>query len=226
MADYKIAVEELRQMIADTPLNKRATRKQVTGNTDGENTTFFTWDKRVFEDTLEVYVNGVLSDDASLEDPIPGKIVFGTAPDRGSEIRATYYWQWWSDAELINFLNKGAEQIGIFEQAVTTAASDQAYLLIPPGLKTPTLKFAAHMAQDALVEYLMARKHSGEFLIEQDGNTDEGYAKLVAQLQEQSKQYMKDSIFLADRYYKRQGRAFAPAFGIKNVGTRQYGPTR
>lgn len=224
---YNTAITELRQLISDTGFNKRASKKQIIGNTDGTNKEFITYDKRLFADSFLLYINDVLvTTGFSLDDPIAGTVIFTAPPDNGVELRATYYWQWWTDDELKNFLNKAAEQIGVIDPNISNTHADAAYLLIPPGLKTPTLKFAAHLSTDALVNYLIDRKHSSEYLLEQDGNTDEGYVKLVETLQKQASTFMKDSLALADRFYKRQGRQYAPAFGIKNVNTRQYGPRR
>ena len=228
---YAIAVDELRQMIADTITNKRVTLKMMTGSANGENKVFTTYDKKIFEETLEVYTqvpneNPVKTTAFTVDDANVGQITFGTAPELGTEVRASYFWKWWSDEELINFLNKAAEQIGVFETNVTTAASDQAYLNIPAGLKTPTLLFASYLANSALVSYLNTRKHSSEFLLEQDGNLDENYNKSIEILQKNADSFMKQSLALTDRYYKRQGRQFAPAFAIKNVNTKVYGPIR
>ena len=199
----------------------------MTGNSDGNNTVFFTYDKKFFPDTLEIYINDELvTSGYTVSSETIGQITFDSAPDINSEVRASYYWQWWTDADLKNFLNKGAEQIGISIASVTNAASDTAYLQVPGGLKTPTLLFAAYLANTSLVSYLVTRKHSSEFLLEQDGNTDSGYNETVKLLKDSADSFMKQSIDLADRFYKRQGRQFAPAFGIKNVNTKVYGPTR
>lgn len=226
MSDYVTAITEIRQILADTKFNKRGTKKTLIGNADGTNTKFYSYDKRLFTDQIEVYVNNALVSNWDLNDAVAGEFIFSQAPDANAEIRASYYWQWWTDSELKNFLNKGAEQLGVAQQTVTSSTPDTSYLKTPVGLKTPVLKFACHLAWESLISYLIARKHSAEYLVEQDGNVDEGYSELIKSMQDQSKNALKDALALTDRYYKRQGRQFAPSFGIKNVNTKQYGPRR
>jgi hypothetical protein len=227
--DYTKAVEELRQMIADTSQTKRVTRKQMAnGTADGNNTLFYTWDKRVFEDSFQLFVDNELQDERSYEltNPISGEVTFDEAPDKDSEIRASYYFQWWIDDEIKNFLNKGAELTGEVDPNISATHPDQAYLSIQPGLKNAALKFAGHLAMDALVSRFVANKHSAEFLLEQDGNVEIGYSELIKNLQSQANTWFKQAVQLRDDFYKRQGRRNAPAFGIKQVNTKIYGPIR
>jgi len=226
MMSYTTALLELRQMIADTQYNKRSTKKKLVGDVDGSNKLFYSYDKRILGDTLDVFVDNekVCYD---LNDAISGEIQLKNAPEASQSVTASYYWTWWTDDELTNFLNKGAQMCGqISPEAESDPANDQSYLLIPPGLRNGALNFAASLADTALVQYLVARKHSQEFALEQDGGDDEGYSKFLDSLSKAASTFMKTGMTMRDDFYKAQGRQYSPAFGIKVVATRQYGPRR
>lgn len=218
---YDSAISELRQLIADTEFHKKATKKKLIGSIDGENKQFITYDKRLLENTVEIFVNGV-SVNFTVEDSIKGLINLNAAPDKNTKVEANYYWQFWIDDELKNFLNKGAEATSQW----TSAIPDNAYLSILPGLKTPALMLAASLANRSLIQYLVNRRHSEEFLLEQDGNDDAGFSQMIGALQKIADQYWKDGIKMRDDFYQRQGKRNAPAFAIKQNSLRQYGPRR
>lgn len=218
---YDSAVLELRQMLSDTAFNKKASKKKLIGDINADNTQFITYDKRLLEDTVEVFVND-LAVDFTVDDPISGKITLGTAPDLNTSVSASYYWTWWLDTEIINFLNKGAETVSQW----TSAVPDDAYLQILPGLKTPALMVACSLATRALIQYMINRRHSEEFLLEQDGNDDTKFSQTIAAMQTIATQYWKDGMTARDDFYKRQGKRNAPAFGVKLGIKRNYGPTR
>lgn len=218
---YTTSVTELRQLIADTEFHKKATKKKLIGAIDGDNKSFITYDKRILEDTLEIYVNNV-SVGFTLEDAIKGTITISSAPDKNSKVEASYYWQFWLDDELTNFLNKGAEATSQW----TSAIPDNAYLQILPGLKTAALMLAASLANRSLIQYLVNRRHSEEFLLEQDGNSDSGFSQMINALQKVADQYWSDGLKMRDDFYQRQGKRNAPAFAIKQSNLKQYGPRR
>ncbi len=218
---YNAALLELRQMLADTPQHKRATRKKLLGQVDGNNVSFVSYDKRIVDGTFQAYVNdGPVS--ANVTDLVAGEIEFAAAPDQNSKVTASYYWQWWLDSELITFLNKGAELTGQFNNNIP----DKAYLQIEPGLKNAALQFALSVAADSLANYLLTRKHSGEFLLEQDKGTDEGMADVIRAMTDMSSKAYKKAMDLRDDFYKRQGRRNKPSFGYKLPITKKYGPNR
>lgn len=233
---YPNAITELRQLIADTQYNKRTTKKALIGDVNGTNDLFYTYDKRIIAgqgaiaQTLVVYVDDVENDNWSLNDPIGGEIQMTTPPTTGQKLTATYYWNWWTDAELINFLNKAAESIGITDpnaiNSTPTKNADQAYQAIPGGLKRAALLMATSLAFNGIAAYMFARRHSSEFLMEQDGNDDEGYSKLIDSCNKMSAQYEKSAYTARDDFYKAQGRQLFPTFQTKIVGTKSYGPRR
>lgn len=218
---YSAAITELRQLLADTEYHKKATKKRLVGKVDGDNKTFFTYDKRILEDTFEAFVDN-LSVSTSVVDAIKGEILFASAPDVNSKVEASYYWTFWIDDEIKNFLNKGAESTGVF----TTSIPDDAYLSIQPGLKQCALLFAAHLATNSLINYMINRKHSEEFLLEQDGNDDSNFSQMINALRGQAKDYWDRACFHRDDFYKRLGKRNAPAFAVKLGTTRRYGANR
>lgn len=219
---YVNAVIELRQLLADTDMHKKASKKKLIGAIGTENTVFFTGDKRIFEDTFELFINNVQSDAFTIDDPIKGQITLSEAPAPNSSVTANYYWQFWLDAELINFLNKGAESTGAFNDAIP----DQAYLSIQAGLKTASLYFAANMAISSEIQFLINRNRSEEFLIQESGNDDTKFSQTIAAMKDNAKSYWDKAVFHRDDFYKRLGKRNLPAFAIKRGRTSNYGPIR
>ena len=218
---YSVAVTELRQLLADTEFHKKATNKKLIGKIDGDNKSFVTYDKRILEDTLEVMVDGTQVN-FTLEDSVKGLITINDAPSINSKVTANYYFQFWIDDELKTFLNKGAEATSQWSSVIP----DQAYLQILPGLKTAALFVAASLAQRSLIQFLVNRRHSEEFNIEQDGNDDSAFSQMINALQKNADQYWNDGMKFRDDFYKRQGKREAPAFAIKLGKVRNYGPIR
>lgn len=218
---YTSAIVELRQLLSDSEFHKKVSKKKLIGAIDGENTSFITYDKRILSDSFQAFVNNIAVD-STVEDEVKGEITLSSAPDKNSRVEASYYWRFWIDDELINFLNKGAEATSQF----TSSIPDNAYLSIIPGLKTCALMLSASLATRSLIQYMINRRHSEEFLLEQDGNDDKDFSAMISALQKVADQYWKDGIQMRDDFYKRQGKRNAPAFGIRMQQPRQYGPKR
>jgi len=218
---YSTAITELRQLLGDTEFHKKATNKRILGAVDGVNTLFFTYDKRIMTNTFQAFVNGV-EVQANVDDEIKGQITLANAPDINSKVNASYYWRFWLDEELQNFLNKGAESTGQF----TSLIPDNAYLSIQPGLKQAALFFASNMAIKSLIQFMINRRHSEEFLLEQDNNSDSNFSSMITALNAQAKSFWDEAVFHRDDFYKRLGKRNAPAFGVKTVKLRKYGAFR
>ncbi len=218
---YTQAITEIRQLLSDSEFHKKATKKKLIGKIDANNTKFFTYDKRLVEDSLEVFVNDEAAN-FTLDDAIKGEITLGEAPEKNKAVTASYYYQFWIDDELKSFLNKGAEQVSQW----TDAVPDNAYLAISGGLKTPALMFACSLATDSLISYMINRRHSEEFNIEQDGNDDTGFSQMITAMKDQSKHFWDRGLQMRDDFYKRQGKRNAPAFAVKLGRVRTYGPVR
>jgi hypothetical protein len=218
---YTAAVTELRQLLGDSEYHKKATEKKLIGRIDGENTVFYSYDKRLLEDSLEVFVNGEAVSFA-LNDAIKGQITLAEAPEKNSTLVANYYFVWWIDEELKTFLNKGAESVSLSDDI----PPEEAWTQLSPGLRKPGLYFAAHDAIMSLVTFLVNRRHSEEFLIQQDGNDDSGFSQMINALRGQAKDYWDRAIAARDDYYERQGKRNLPSFAIKPGVVKRYGPRR
>lgn len=218
---YAAAITELRQIIADTEFHKKATGKKLLGDVNGENKSFYSYDKRLLEDTVEVMVNNVAAS-FTLDDSVKGQFTLATAPDKNTAVTANYYYTWWLDDEIKNFLNKGAESTSQWNDNVP----DDAYLSILPGLKGAALNLAANLALKSLIMYLVNRRHSEEFNLAEDGNDDTKFSQTIAAMQKMADSFWKDGMTQRDDFYKRQGKRNAPAFGIKLGSVRNYGPRR
>lgn len=223
---YDGAILELRQLLADTDFNKKASNKKLLGDINGENVNFITYDKRISEDTIEVTITQadgeVIIPSVTVDDAIKGTITLSEAPALNSSVTANYYWRWWLDEELINFLNKGAETVS----QTSILVPDEAYLQIPPGLKLAALDVAVSLANSAQIQYMINRRHSEEFLLEQDGNDDANFSNTISAMSGIVDAKLKSGLMLRDDFYKRQGKRFAPAFAIKLGVGKRYGPQR
>lgn len=222
MSTWAKAVTEFRQMLFDTDTNKRSTRKKILGDINGTNTKFRTYDKRLVESSVEVFQAGVAIS-FSVDDAVAGELTITPAPEGNVKLEASYYWTWWTDAEVTTYLNKGAEAVGQWNDNVVP---DQAYLQIPPGLKTAAMYFAASMAQTSLIQYMQNRPHSSEFLVEQDQKDDANFGATLDAMRRLANDYHDKAIQHRDDFYKRLGKREAPAFGVKIGATRNYGPRR
>jgi hypothetical protein len=218
---YADAITELRQLLADTQYHKKATDKRLIGKVNGENVTFYTYDKRVIESTFSAKVNNI-DVDSSLDDAIQGLVTLADAPAINSAVTASYYFTWWTDAELKTFLNKGAELTSFF----TTNIPEDAYLQITVGLKSAALYFSASYAMDSLINYLINRRHSEEFLVEESGNDESAFSQTIAAMKDLSKEFWTKAKWARDDFYMRQGQRNVPAFGVKLGATRRYGPSK
>lgn len=218
---YDAAINELRQMLGDTEFHKNASKKKCLGKVDAENASFMTYDKRILEDTFQAFVNEIAVD-STIDDAVRGTFTLSTAPEKNTAVSASYYFQWWIDDEIKTFLNKGAEATGVSSGAVP----DSAYLSIQPGLKSAALSFAASLAIRSLINFMMNRRHSAEFSLEQDGNDDSGFAQTLNAMGKQADAYWKQGEWHRDDFFKRNGARNAPAFGVKVGRTGRYGPNR
>lgn len=218
---YANAITEFRQVMADTDLHKHSFQKKVLGRKDGDNTKFITFDKRVIEDTFTVQVDGV-DVTFTMDDPVKGTFTVNEAPASNQELTASYYWQWWLDEEIKNFLNKGAESTGQF----TDTIPDNSYLKIQAGLRSAAMLYGAYWATMSLIKYLEMRRHSSEYVIEEDGNRDANDAAMIDAMRREAADYITRADTARDDFWKRLGQRAKPSFGVKTVATRGYGPQR
>lgn len=218
---YDTAVADLRELLADSTSHKRATNKKLVGPINGTNVTFYAYDKRIVKLSVEVRLDGT-DVEFDVVDAVAGKIVLTEAPLENTDLRADYYWQFWSDESLKGFLNRGAQSCSYFDDSAPEKSFEQA----APGLRNAILYYAASDANRALIQYLNNRRHSEEFLLEQDGNDDTNHSETIAELRRGADSYWKQAETTRDEYYERQGRRNKPSFAVKAGTTRKYGPNR
>ena len=221
MSTYDSAITELRQMLFDGTSNKSAHKKTLIGDIDGSNKSFITYDKRIIKASFKCYVDDTLTT-ATVDNEVTGEVTLSQPPAKNTKVVASYFWRFWLDPELKNFLNKGAESCSAFD----ADTPDEASLQIPPGLKKAALYFAAESALSAQINYLVNRRHSEEFNIEQDGNDESAFSETISAMRKNADSYWEKAVFHRDDFYKKAGRRNKPAFGFKAGQVKRYGPTR
>ncbi len=206
---WTTAVADVRTFLSDGPLDKLRYRKEVFGNIDGTNTTFKTFEVRrltAFNTTLTaplgVYVNNVLQGAAVSDDLESGEFTLSVAPAPGVFLRATYYVQWFDDAEIQQFLTTAAEWI--------TGADD--WTQIANALYPAAKHWAAAMSYQKLVSRYSANAAEAYQLY--DAPDQKRFDPIKVWGQESERLY-KLAFELRDDVYKdRQGQAKAPLWGV------------
>lgn len=217
---YTQAITELRQLLGDTDKDKRSSRKKLIGNVDGDNKKFRAYDKRIVEDTLEIFVNGTIVP-FSLDSANSSEIILNSAPEPNSKIEASYYWQWWNDDELKTFLKMGAESLGVVDET-----NLKIWETVPDGLRGSLLYYAASHSVRRQIMFMINRRHSGEFLLEQDKGGDEGFAELIKALEMTYEMFAKTGKSERDDFIQKRGQQKNPAFKLKAGSSGQYGPRK
>lgn len=118
MQPWADPIGDVRKILSDGPTDKLCYRKQVIGQQDGTNLTFKTFEaRRVSPFVSATAPIGVYLDNQTVtvasEDLESGEFTLTSgAPTDGQALRATYYSQWFTDAEITQFLVSAAEFIG------------------------------------------------------------------------------------------------------------------
>lgn len=140
--DQGTAVVSLRSILGDGATDKFIFKQDCIPTADGVTKRFFGGDSRLVTGTLLVNV-GVSGYGPSgytaftNHDDVAGWFELPTAPSGNVQVQATYYYQWFSDAELIDFVTQALNILG-FESAADTA--------LPVGLRPAVLHWAASKA--------------------------------------------------------------------------------
>jgi len=197
-------------------------RKKVIGQVDGTNLNFKTFEFR----RVTAFVNpadpnipeGVYVDNAkvtvSAEDLPSGNFTLAAAPTQGQTIDATYYVQWFNDAEITQFLTSASEWAGY----------QDAFAQIPEGLRPAAKEYAASQAFQKLS--LRFAQNLAETYQLYDAPDQKRFdpVKVYADI---AKQKMDLAFELRDDFYKdRQGQALAPRFGVVRGRVRDVPPKR
>lgn len=195
---------DLRNLIGDGAKDKERKLKQLVGQVDGTNKTFFTFEKRFLTDftapaTPEgAFVNSTLVAVTSQDAPI-GQVVLTVAPDPGDIVEATYYFQWFENSELETFLRSASNWIGIGNDPTK----------IEGGLQPPAKYYAAQEAVHKL-SIQFANSNSAIYLMEE--GPKEKKVALVNHFRTLSKDYTDKAMKLLSHFYKGQGAQDGPVF--------------
>lgn len=207
---WTTAIPDLRVILSDGPTDKLRALKAVFGLQNGVNTTFKTFEFRRVSDfsssalatPLGLTVDGVRIPAASVVyDDLDSGMFQLTDPIQDSQqLAATYYIQWFQDAELDGFMVRASNWLGLSDD----------YTTIPSGLKTAALKYAAHEAYQKLS--LRMAENIVETYRLQDA-PDEKRMAVVEAYQKAASEALKEATTYRDDYYTRKGKSKAPLFG-------------
>lgn len=129
------ATLSLRRRLSDAADDKYVHQMEVDPEPDGVQTTFAVPESRLVPDTLEVTLDGVPVTPDSV-DLVAGRFSL-SAPDSNQKLRASYYFQWFTDADLEDFLGQATQLLGY------DGVEDEA---LPVGLRPAILGFGSYYA--------------------------------------------------------------------------------
>src|SRR6188768_305631 len=99
--DTNSAVASLRSLLGDGAADKFEFKSPAFPTADSVTTQFFVGQTRLVADTLQVYLNGVAVDPTETPDWAKGSFKYSLSGMAVSgEIEASFYYQWFTDAEL------------------------------------------------------------------------------------------------------------------------------
>lgn len=209
--DQATAISSLRQMIYDGPTDKICANKKVLGVTDGINSIFKTFEFRRITDFSEaefplgIFLKGVAIDTGLVvQDDLASGIfqLSGDAiPTNRDSLTASYYYQWFVDAELTTFMQNATTWLGFSSN----------FQNIPDGLNAAALRFAAKESYSAA-----AMKYSSRMaeVYQLEDSPVEDINKSVQAMQSMADNFMDEATRLRDDYYTRQGQSLAPNFSF------------
>lgn len=218
------AVADLRRLLADGPTDKIAFNKKVLGVINGTNKQFKTFERRRNTDFTQaptgtspegVYVNGarlgVIA--ISSDDPESGGFILASAPADGSTLTSCYYYRWFNDPELEQFITNAIQMV-LSTTSVTTVVD---------GLIPAVLHFAAGEAYQRLALHWTTNL-SSQYMLEdaprdRQGNLINPFADLQDKME-------KKAMELRKNYYARNDQAEQPLFGTISGAVRDQVPRR
>lgn len=209
--DQPTAILALRNLIHDGPTDKRAINKKVLGVMDGVNQIFTTFENRRLTDfkvpsfPLGVYVDGLPIAGASVlqDDLESGVFQLDTSvlPGNRQALTASYYYQWFTDSDLSQFLEDACEWLGF----------GRSYQNVTDGLNAALLRFAAQESYEkAAMRY--STRMSEVYQLEDAPSED--ILKSIEAFKEMAEGFMDKATTMRDDYYTRQGQSLAPNFGF------------
>lgn len=199
------AKQDLRIALSDGPTDRYHFRKRVFGELNGINTRYKTFEFRRITDftlTQGVYLNGTLLPTLAVaaDSVLPGEFLLNTPPNDGDIVEASYYTQWFLDAELDSFLT----------DASRWAVSADDFTQIANGL-IPSVKSYA-MSRAYLKMSQRWRDYSSSVYKVEDAPQKDGsgpvddFIKMAAQFKDEAEAQRKE-------FYTRQDQNLQPLFG-------------
>lgn len=217
-ANSATAILALRSLIFDGPTDKLCSMKKVLGPIDQVNTVFKTFEYRrindfttatspfgLFKNGSAVALISITADDTGsgtfMLDPL--YVASLTARD---VLSATYYYQWFFDADLDVFLQNASTWLGL----------GTTYTNLPDGLNASAIRFAAQEAYEAAAMKYSTRMSETYKL---EDAPDETILKSIQAFKDMADGFMDKARDFRDDYYTRQGQSLSPlfAFGLGRV---------
>lgn len=200
---------DLRTLLSDNATDKHRYRKKVFGEVNGTNTYFKTFEFRRLTNfttsafPLGVYIDGVFQLVAAIssDNPNTGDFVFVTAPTGRVKIEASYYVQWFIDAEIQNFLKLASNWLGMGDT----------YSNILEQLRPACLKYAAAEAYQKLS--LRWAEHLSEVFLLNDAPVGKDMSP-VDKYRQMSLDLRKEAEEAAKFVYSRSAQNYQPLWGI------------
>jgi hypothetical protein len=213
----------LRQAISDGPEDKYCDQKKCFGKTNGSNLQFKTFEfRRVTNFTtatwpLGVFINGVLQPASIVneDDVDSGNFLLQSidAPADGTVVEASYYYQWFTDSELDQFLQNASNWLQF----------GSTYANVPDGLNMALLNFASKEAYlKAAMKYSV--RQAATYKLEDAPSED--ILKSIQAFQQMAKDFAATAETMRNDYYTRSGAALAPNFGFATGNVRDPVPRR
>jgi hypothetical protein len=218
MTPWANAVSDCRKTLSDGDTDKLAYRKKVIGEQNGVNLTFKTFEaRRISEFVSPTAPAGVFLDNAAAtvasEDLTSGEFNLVTAPTDGQTLVATYYYQWFTDEELEEFLLTATQWIGLGDD----------FLQIPDTFQPAAREYVAFLGYQKLVSKMSVNLAETYQLYDAP---DEKRFNPVTMYMNISKQKYDLAVKLRDDVYERKGAAKAPRSATLPGTVRDVPPNR
>jgi|OpeIllAssembly_1097287.scaffolds.fasta_scaffold00003_17 hypothetical protein len=109
--DVTSAIGSLRSLLGDGSTDKFEFKANVYPTPDTVTTRFFVGQTRLVPNSLEVFHNGAAVSPSGITDIDTAKGSFTYVPAPSGEVLASFYYQWFTDAEMLEFLNEGVNML-------------------------------------------------------------------------------------------------------------------
>lgn len=213
---WTTASTDLRALLSDQDSDRLRYRKRCMGRTNGVNTHFQTLEFRRVTDLTGAAPAGVFVNDVAVtvasDTPDVGEFVLSVAPAVGAEVRATYYYHWFLDTELTQFLQYATDWVGPGIDIT----------LIEPGLRPAVLQYAAAWAYQKMA-VRWAENWAMVYKLEDAPKEPE---KITAGYNDMAKIMKSDAETNRKQFYSRQDLGEQPLFVFSSGRVRDPMPKR